>query len=151
MNVYADIKSGKRPLDRRTARVLFMTFEHEGLHAEVNNFHSFSPWGNQTHMSRRCYICWFNVPDPEHFRPHHSLDRPSIYSERHGTKNTKNFINPHLGKLSWSQRELSFSGMTISIRTTQQSNSILNTLSDGTTRIPVESFMSLRSAFPGVQ
>ncbi|OJA14471.1 hypothetical protein AZE42_05285 [Rhizopogon vesiculosus] len=33
--LYSDIAEGKTPLTRKVARVLFMTFEHEGLHAET--------------------------------------------------------------------------------------------------------------------
>ncbi|KAG1742298.1 uncharacterized protein EDB91DRAFT_1279204 [Suillus paluster] len=33
--LYSDIAEGKIPLTRKVARVLFMTFEHEGLHAET--------------------------------------------------------------------------------------------------------------------
>ncbi|KAG1748553.1 hypothetical protein EDB19DRAFT_1630127 [Suillus lakei] len=33
--VYSDIAEGKIPLTRKVARVLFMTFEHEGFHAET--------------------------------------------------------------------------------------------------------------------
>ncbi|KAJ7601033.1 DUF323 domain-containing protein [Mycena floridula] len=33
--LYDDFDSGKRALDRRTGRVLFMTFEHEAFHAET--------------------------------------------------------------------------------------------------------------------
>lgn len=33
--VYSDIAEGKISLTRKVARVLFMTFEHEGLHVEV--------------------------------------------------------------------------------------------------------------------
>lgn len=35
LNFYEDLDSGKRKLDRKTGRVLFMTFEHEALHAET--------------------------------------------------------------------------------------------------------------------
>lgn len=35
LQIYDDIEKGKRTLTRRLARVLFMTLEHEGLHAEV--------------------------------------------------------------------------------------------------------------------
>ncbi|KAF7299791.1 hypothetical protein HMN09_00985100 [Mycena chlorophos] len=35
LNVYADIDSGKLVLNRKVARVLFMTYEHEALHAET--------------------------------------------------------------------------------------------------------------------
>jgi len=35
MKLYEDLKTGRRPLDRKTARVLYMTFEHEAFHAEV--------------------------------------------------------------------------------------------------------------------
>ena len=34
--LYDDIESGKRPLTRRTARVLMLTLEHEAFHAEVS-------------------------------------------------------------------------------------------------------------------
>ncbi|KAG6849281.1 hypothetical protein H0H93_009801 [Arthromyces matolae] len=34
-NLYMDISSNKIPLTRRVARVLFMTFEHEAMHAET--------------------------------------------------------------------------------------------------------------------
>lgn len=33
--LYEDIISGKVPLTRKVARVLFMTLEHEAFHAEV--------------------------------------------------------------------------------------------------------------------
>lgn len=33
--LYGDIETGERTLDRETARVLFMTLEHEALHLEV--------------------------------------------------------------------------------------------------------------------
>jgi hypothetical protein len=35
LQIYADVESGKKTLTRKMARVLFMTFEHEGFHAEV--------------------------------------------------------------------------------------------------------------------
>jgi hypothetical protein len=35
-SLYDDIESGKRPLTRRVARVLMLTLEHEGFHAEVH-------------------------------------------------------------------------------------------------------------------
>ncbi|KAI6016236.1 hypothetical protein EDC04DRAFT_2903331 [Pisolithus marmoratus] len=35
LKLYADISSGKIPMTRSVARVLFMTYEHEGLHLEV--------------------------------------------------------------------------------------------------------------------
>ncbi|UZJ57003.1 hypothetical protein CBS101457_006323 [Exobasidium rhododendri] len=34
-DIYADLESGKRILDRRTARLLWMTLEHKGLHLET--------------------------------------------------------------------------------------------------------------------
>ncbi|KAI0317611.1 hypothetical protein OF83DRAFT_1058348 [Amylostereum chailletii] len=34
-SLYADIESGKRPLTKKMARVLFLTLEHEGFHAET--------------------------------------------------------------------------------------------------------------------
>lgn len=34
--LYADISNGTIKLTRKVARVLFMTYEHEGLHVEVN-------------------------------------------------------------------------------------------------------------------
>ncbi|KAI0059578.1 DUF323 domain-containing protein [Artomyces pyxidatus] len=34
-NLYDEIESGKRPLTRKMARVLFLTLEHEGFHAET--------------------------------------------------------------------------------------------------------------------
>jgi len=33
--LYDDISSGRRQLTRKVGRVLFMTLEHEGFHAEV--------------------------------------------------------------------------------------------------------------------
>lgn len=38
--LYEDIISGKVPLTRKVARVLFMTLEHEAFHAEVCLMHS---------------------------------------------------------------------------------------------------------------
>ncbi|KAJ3565282.1 hypothetical protein NP233_g7732 [Leucocoprinus birnbaumii] len=35
MSLYDDIDSGRRPITRRMGRVLFMTYEHEGMHAET--------------------------------------------------------------------------------------------------------------------
>ncbi|KIJ24205.1 hypothetical protein M422DRAFT_111588, partial [Sphaerobolus stellatus SS14] len=35
LNLYDDLKTGKKELNRKTARVLFMTLEHEGFHAET--------------------------------------------------------------------------------------------------------------------
>lgn len=35
MSIYDDIESGKRPLTRKLGRLLFMTLEHEALHAET--------------------------------------------------------------------------------------------------------------------
>ncbi|KIJ38753.1 hypothetical protein M422DRAFT_69010 [Sphaerobolus stellatus SS14] len=35
LNLYDDLKTGKKVLNRKTARVLFMTLEHEGFHAET--------------------------------------------------------------------------------------------------------------------
>ncbi|EIN13018.1 DUF323 domain-containing protein [Punctularia strigosozonata HHB-11173 SS5] len=35
LRLYADFESGKKTLTRKMARVLFMTFEHEGFHAET--------------------------------------------------------------------------------------------------------------------
>jgi hypothetical protein len=37
LKVYRDIASGKIEMTRRVGRVLFMTWEHEGFHAEVSN------------------------------------------------------------------------------------------------------------------
>jgi L-histidine Nalpha-methyltransferase / hercynylcysteine S-oxide synthase len=34
-NLYAELESGRRPLTRKVARVLFMTLEHESFHTEV--------------------------------------------------------------------------------------------------------------------
>ncbi|KAH9080323.1 DUF323 domain-containing protein [Lactarius deliciosus] len=34
-NLFAELESGRRPLTRKVARVLFMGLEHEGLHAET--------------------------------------------------------------------------------------------------------------------
>ncbi|KAI0043936.1 DUF323 domain-containing protein [Auriscalpium vulgare] len=34
-NLYDDIESGRKPLTRKMARVLFLTLEHEGFHAET--------------------------------------------------------------------------------------------------------------------
>jgi uncharacterized SAM-dependent methyltransferase/formylglycine-generating enzyme required for sulfatase activity len=34
-NIYADIESGKRKVDKRLARLLWMTLEHKGLHLET--------------------------------------------------------------------------------------------------------------------
>jgi hypothetical protein len=34
-NLYVELESGRRPLTRKVARVLFMTLEHESWHAEV--------------------------------------------------------------------------------------------------------------------
>ena len=36
LKIYEDIKSGQRTLTRKVARVLFLTLEHEALHAEVS-------------------------------------------------------------------------------------------------------------------
>ncbi|WVQ83173.1 hypothetical protein IAT38_005312 [Cryptococcus sp. DSM 104549] len=33
--IYTDLSNGSRPLNRHTGRVLFMTFEHEAMHAET--------------------------------------------------------------------------------------------------------------------
>ena len=35
--LYDDLATGKRELTRKVGRVLFMTYEHEGFHAEVCN------------------------------------------------------------------------------------------------------------------
>jgi hypothetical protein len=37
-NLYLELESGRRPLTRKVARVLFMTLEHESWHAEVGIF-----------------------------------------------------------------------------------------------------------------
>ncbi|KAH9991248.1 DUF323 domain-containing protein [Russula vinacea] len=37
-DLYAELESGRRPLTRKVARVLFMTLEHEAFHTEVGNF-----------------------------------------------------------------------------------------------------------------
>ena len=37
LGVYEDISTGKLPLTRKAARVLFMTLEHEAFHAEVSD------------------------------------------------------------------------------------------------------------------
>ncbi len=37
-NLYAELDSGRRPLTRKVARVLFMTLEHESWHTEVRIF-----------------------------------------------------------------------------------------------------------------
>jgi hypothetical protein len=35
MKIYQDVDSGKRLMNRRTARTLVMTYEHEAMHVEV--------------------------------------------------------------------------------------------------------------------
>ena len=35
LQLYDDLDSGKKTLNKATGRVLFMTFEHEAFHAEV--------------------------------------------------------------------------------------------------------------------
>lgn len=37
--LFAELESGRRPLTRKVARVLFMGLEHEGFHAEVRVSH----------------------------------------------------------------------------------------------------------------
>lgn len=38
MRLYDDLDTGKRAINRRTARVLQMTLEHEGFHIEVSDY-----------------------------------------------------------------------------------------------------------------
>jgi hypothetical protein len=35
--LYAELESGRRPMTRKVARVLFMTLEHESWHTEARN------------------------------------------------------------------------------------------------------------------
>jgi hypothetical protein len=57
LKVYRDIASGKIEMTRRVGRVLFMTWEHEGFHAEVSNQPIGSYRAYPESHPRLCYIC----------------------------------------------------------------------------------------------
>ena len=63
--LYDDIESGKRPLTRRMARVLMLTLEHEGFHAEVCCW-TVIILKHVLMTSRRCFTCSYSalVPEP---------------------------------------------------------------------------------------
>jgi len=58
MNLYDEIDSGTRPLTRRLGRVLFMTLEHEAVHAETLLYMLLQKAGSGT------------IPPPDLVRPH---------------------------------------------------------------------------------
>ena len=67
-NLYAELESGRRPLTRKVARVLFMTLEHESSHTEVRIFYICLA-GLVLNMNfRHCYICLYNVQGLVQFR-----------------------------------------------------------------------------------
>lgn len=57
MNLYDDIDSGKRQLTRRLGRLLFMTLEHEFMHAETLLYMLLQRAGTGT------------IPPPDFFKP----------------------------------------------------------------------------------
>ena len=117
LDLYSDFSSGRRHMDRRTARVLFMTYEHEGFHAEVTRPPSYPRLSLILH-SRLCCTCSYNVLVPAHSRPHCLLVLHSICCLATGTRNTQVFTSHLLGFLSSLDRNPQFWGTTIWNQTT---------------------------------
>ena len=67
-NLYVELESGRRPLTRKVARVLFMTLEHESWHTEVCILTFVCRISFLTLNLRHYYICSYNVPGLVQFR-----------------------------------------------------------------------------------
>lgn len=63
VRLYDDLESGKRIINRRVARMLVMTFEHEGFHVEVRSCLPSVLAFKLTPSNRHFFTCSFRGQD----------------------------------------------------------------------------------------
>jgi hypothetical protein len=149
LNLYADLKSGKRLMDRKTARVLFMTYEHEGFHAEVPRFFILNTVTSLIELSRLCCTCSYDVPVPAHFRPRHSQFLYSTCCLATGMRSTQASTSHPMAWSSGLDRKPSLSDTTIWKQMTLQFLTVPNMRWGGIMNILSGNWLYQSSRYPG--